>query len=231
MRMLVRISFGEWHQITIKSGSIMKYVSIISLILFCILANACSTTIPLQTNLSDQTLLMAENKNIKANFVLNSEVPDGKIQQVYILKNGNRSGSKEFDYKSETAFKQMWSSYFDNKFNNFSNDEMKITVTLKDLYLEEQSSTSIGGQLLTGNNKSNVEAAGVVNVEVEYKGETYQNEFKVSSSDYQETQSTSYGTFSKENPMEQRSTLLQNTLNRSIIQFDNFIRQVLTANE
>ena len=108
---------------------------------------------------------------------------------------------------------------------------MKITATLKDLYLEEQSSSSIGAQLFTGNNKSNVEAVGIINVEVEYKGETYQNEFEVSSSEYQETQSTEYGTFSKKNPMEQRSTLLQNTLNRSIIQFDNFIRQVLSANE
>lgn len=209
----------------------MKYFPIVTLILFSILANACSTTIPLQTNLSDQTLLMAENKNINADYVLNSEMPDGKIQQVYFQKNGNRSGSKEFDYKSETAFKQMWTSYFDNKFNDFSDDEMKITTTLKDLYLEEQSSTSIGGQLLTGNNKSNIEAVGVVNVVIEYKGETYQNEFKVSSSDYQETQSTNYGTFSKENPMEQRSALLQNTLNRSIIQFDNFVRQILSASE
>lgn len=209
----------------------MKYASIATLILFSILANACSTTIPLQANLSDQTLLMAENKNIKANYVLNSEVPDGTIQQVYILKNGNRSGSQEFEYKSETAFKQMWTSYFDNKFNNFASDEMKITATLKDLYLEEESSTSIGGQLLTGNSKSDVEAVGIVNVEVEYNGETYQNEFTLSSSEYQETQSTKYGTYSKENPMEQRSTLLQNTLNRSVIQFDNFIRQILSADK
>lgn len=205
--------------------------SISIIILFTFLATGCSTTIPLQTNLSDQTLLMAENKNIKADYVLNSEVPDGTIQQVYYLKNGNRGNSQEFNYKSETAFKQMWTSYFDNKFNDFSNDQVKITATLKDLYLEQQSSTSIGAQLFTGNNKSNVEAVGVVEVELEYEGETYQNEFKVSSSDYQETQSTNYGTFSKENPMEQKSTLLQSTLNRSIIQFDNFMGQVLAANE
>lgn len=192
---------------------------------------ACSTTIPLQSNLSDQTLLMADNKNIKADFVLNSEIPDGKIQQVYFLKNGNRSGSKEFDYQSETAFTQMWSSYFDNKFNKFSKDEMKITSILKDLYLEEQSSSSIGAQLLTGNNKSNVEAVAIIEVEVEYKGETYRNEFNITSSDYQETQSTEYGTFSQKNPMEQRSILLQTTLNRSVIQFDNFIRQILSAQE
>ncbi len=199
--------------------------------LVSIIFAACSTTIPLQSNLSDQTLLMADNKNIKADFVLNSEIPDGKIQQVYFLKNGKRSGSKEFDYQSETAFTQMWSSYFDNKFNKFSKDEMKITSILKDLYLEEQSSSSIGAQMLTGNNKSNVEAVAIIEVEVEYKGETYRNEFNVSSSDYQETQSTEYGTFSQKNPMEQRSILLQSTLNRSVIQFDNFIRQILSAQE
>jgi len=209
----------------------MKYSSVTTLIFFCILATACSSTIPLQTNLSDQTLLNAENKNIKADYVLNSEVPDGTIQQVYFRKNGNRSGDKEFEYKSETAFKQMWSSYFDNKFNDYADDQMRITATLKDLYLEQQSSTSVGAQLLTGNQKSNVEAVGVVSVEVAYEGETYKDEFEVSSSDYQETQSTEYGTFSKENPMEQRSTLLQSALNRSIVQFDNFIRQVMTANE
>lgn len=209
----------------------MKNSSIAILIIFAILMTACSTTIPLQTNLSDQTLLNAENKNIKADFILNSEVPDGTIQQVQFMKNGNRSGDKEFEYKSETAFKQMWSSYFDNKFSNFADDEMKITATLKDLYLEEQSSSSIGAQLLTGNSKSNVEAVGVVNVEVKYKGEIYEDEFEVSSSDYQETQSTQYGTIAKENPMEQRSTLLQNTLNRSIVRFDNLTSQILAANE
>lgn len=209
----------------------MKYNLIMLIMLASTIFTACSTTIPLQSNLSDQTLLMADNKNIKADFVLNSEIPDGKIQQVYFLKNGNRSGSKEFDYQSETAFTQMWSSYFDNKFNKFSKDEMKITSILKDLYLEEQSSSSIGAQLLTGNNKSNVEAVAIIEVEVEYKGETYRNEFNITSSDYQETQSTEYGTFSQKNPMEQRSILLQTTLNRSVIQFDNFIRQILSAQE
>lgn len=210
---------------------LIKYFSIAIFILFTILTTGCSSTIPLQTNLSDETLLNAENKNIKVDFDLNSEVSDGEIEQVYYKKNGNKSGSQEFEYKSETAFKEMWASYFDNKFNDFADDEMKVTATLKDLHLEQQSSSSVGAQLLTGNQKSDVEAVGVVNVKVEYKGETYKDEFKMSSSEYQETQSTEYGTFSKENPMEQRSTLLQNTLNRSIVQFDNYIRQIMAANE
>lgn len=209
----------------------MEQRTIHLLILFSILVTSCSTTIPLQSNLSDQTLLMAENKNIKADFLLESDIPDGTVRQIYFLKNGNESGSQEFNYRPETAFKQMWTSYFDNKFNSFARDEMRITATLKDLYLEQQSSTSIGAQIFTGNEKSNVEAVAIVHVEVDYDGYLYENEFKVSSSEYQETQSTNYGTFSRENPMEQRSRLLQNTLNRSIIQFDNFVRQIMTADE
>lgn len=136
------------------------------LLLVVLLANACSSTIPLQTNLSDQTLLMAENKNIKANVELITEVPNGQVEQIYFLRNGNRSSSQVFENQSETAFRNMWSAYFDNKFNSFSRDEMDIKVTLKELFLSEQSATSIGSQLLTGHNKSNVEAIGVFHVEV-----------------------------------------------------------------
>jgi hypothetical protein len=209
----------------------MKNMSFVIVMTAALFVGACSTTIPLQSNLSDQTLLMAENKNIKVNVDLVSLVPNGQIEQVYFLKNGSRSSAQKFDYQSETAFRNMWNAYFENKFNSFSKTEMDVKVTLKELYLSEQSATSIGAQLLTGNSKSNVEAVGVFMVEVQYKGETYQNELKVSSSEYQETQATNYGTFAKNNPMEQRAQLLQNTFNRSIIQFDNFIRQMLTAGE
>jgi hypothetical protein len=203
------------------------YVGLMSVLL----VSACSTTIPLQSNLSDQTLLMVENKNIKVIVDLVSLVPNGEIEQVYFLKNGSRSSAQKFEYQSETAFRNMWNAYFENKFNSFSKTEMVVKVTLKELYLSEQSATSIGTQLLTGNSKSNVEAVGLFVVEVQNNGETYQNELKVSSSEYQETQSTNYGVFTKKNPMEQRALLLQNTFNRSIIQFDNFIRQILTAED
>jgi len=200
------------------------------------MASACSTTIPLQSNLNNQTLLEAHNKNIKADFVLNSNVTNGKIKEIYIKKNGKRSGSKEFDYKSTTAFKKMWSSYFDNKFNKFAKDEMKINVTLKNLYLKQHFTTSTGHAILTGmlgaaDSKSHVDAVGDINVVVKYKGKTYKKEFNPSTSDYQETQSTNYGTFSKKNSMEQRSILLEKTLNKSIVQFDNFVRQILASDK
>lgn len=194
-----------------------------------IFVSACSTTIPLQSNLSDQTMLMADNKNIKANYTLTSEVSDGLIDEVYVQKNGTRSTTKNLEYASETAFNNIWSSYFSNKFNDFSRDTMYINVNLMDLYLKETSSTSIGATLFTGNSKSNVEAITKVFVEVEYKGETFKNEFEVSSSGYQETQSTEFGTYSKNNPMEQKAQLLEGSLNRAIIQFENFVSQIINA--
>lgn len=168
----------------------MKNLIALSLLLF--LVNACSTTIPLQSNLSDQTMLMADNKNIKANYTLSSEVSDGLIDEVYVQKNGNESTTQRLEYASETAFNNIWSSYFSNKFNDFSKDTTYINVNLVDLYLKETSSTSMGATFFTGNSKSNVEAITKVFVEVEYKGETFKNEFEVSSSGYQETQSTEF---------------------------------------
>jgi major membrane immunogen (membrane-anchored lipoprotein) len=214
----------------------MKYRTTITLIFCCILATACSTTIPLQTILNSQTLLEAKNKNIKADFTLNSKVPKGKITEYFYKKNGKKSNTKDFDYKSTTAFKKMWSSYFDNKFNDFSDDKMKINVTLNDLYLKQQMTTSTGHAILTGmfgaaDSKSNVEAVADITLIMEYKGNSYKKEFNPSTSDYQETHSTNYATFSKKNPTEQRAVLLQNVLNKSIIQYDNFVNQVLVADK
>lgn len=66
---------------------------------------SCAITIPLQSNLSDQTLLLAENKNIKANYTLKSNVPDGNISFVSVTKNGSETVNNEsHEYASETAF-------------------------------------------------------------------------------------------------------------------------------
>lgn len=203
--------------------------NLFTLILLSIFVSACSTTIPMQSSLSDQTMLMADNKNIEANYSLTSNVPNGKITEVYVQKNGNERSSQRLDYASETAFNNIWSSYFSNKFNDFSDETMNVNISLNELYLKETSATSMGVTFLTGNAKSNVEAITEVYVEVDYNGEKYQNEFQVSSSDYQETQSTQYGTFSNTNPMQQKSQLLESSLNKAVIQFDNFVNSILSS--
>lgn len=60
-------------------------------VIVVLLTTAYSTIIPLQSGLSDQTLLMAENKIIKADYVVNSGMPDGKIEKVYFSKKSWRS--------------------------------------------------------------------------------------------------------------------------------------------
>lgn len=190
---------------------------------------SCVTTIPLQSNLSDQVMLMANNKNIQAVVTLTSDVPNGPINSVYIMRNGSQTTSQAGEYQSETAFKNIWNSYFDSKFNRFSSETMIVSVRLVDLYLKQTSATSLGVEILTGNAKSTVEAISKIFVEVEYRGQTFANEFDVTASDYRETQSTQYGTFANTNPTQQISLLLQSTLNRSVIQFDNFIASILNS--
>jgi hypothetical protein len=194
--------------------------------------SSCSVTIPLQSNLSDQTMLLAENKNIKANYTLVSKVPDGYMPYVSIQKNGTETPNNSFYiYASETAFKKIWSSYFSGKFNNYSKDQMDIAVTLKDLKLREQAATSVGMTMLTGNSTVNVEAAVTVHVIVDYHNKRYENQFEVTASDYNESQQMSYGTYNytanQTNPTQQKSKLLESCLNKSIIQFENFLRSIM----
>ena len=208
----------------------MKHILIF---IACLLTlSSCSVTIPLQSNLSDQTMLLAENKNIKANYTLVSKVPDGYLPYVAVQKNGTETPNNSFYiYASETAFKKIWSSYFSGKFNNYAKDQMDVTVTLKELKLREQAATSMGMTMLTGNSTVNVEAAVTVHVIVDYHSKRYENQFEVTASDYNESQQMAYGTYyytvNQTNPTQQKSKLLESSMNKSIIQFENFLRSIM----
>ncbi|GGE09117.1 hypothetical protein [Psychroflexus salis] len=196
---------------------------------------SCAVTIPMQSNLSDQTMLLAKNKNIKANYNLKSNVVDGPIALTSVTRNGNESSNQgSLEYASETAFKRMWSAYFSSKFNDYADDEMDVLVELVDLRLRKQSGTSIGESMLTGNTKYNVEAIAVVYFSVNYEGKNYENEFEVVASDYNESQSmqsgNNYYTANQTNPTQQKSKLLESCLNKSIIQFENFVSSVILNN-
>jgi hypothetical protein len=197
---------------------------------------SCSVTIPLQTNLSDQTMLLAENRNIKANYTLVSNIPDGFIPYVSVLKNGSETiNNSSYKYGSESAFKKIWNSYFSSKFNTYSKDQMDIEVTLKDLKLKEQAATSIGMTMLTGNTKVNVDAIVTIHVLVNYHGEKYENQFEVNASDYNESQQMKSGNYhyttNQNNPTQQKAKLLESCLNKSVIQFENFLRSIMLTDK
>lgn len=207
----------------------MIKLSIIPIVLLFL--TSCVTTIPLQSNLDNQTLLLAENRNIKADYTLSSDVPNGYLTLKNTLLDGSQTERNNvYQYQSETAFNNIWKAYFDSKFNAYSDESMKITVRLKDMYVENQLATSVGMQVLTGNNKRNVSANALIAVEVDYLGENYKNEFSVTASDYNETQTgtigSSYYSVSETNPTRQVSMLLESALNKSIVQFENFLRAI-----
>lgn len=193
---------------------------------------SCSATIPLQASLNDQTMLLADNKNIKIEYTLDSNIPNGPITVTTIQKNGNaRDRNDVLEYESATAFFRIWESYFSNKFNDYSEDVMDVNVDLVDLKLIQKSATSIGATMFTGNVKFNLDALAKVHVVVNYHGEKYENEFEVIASDYNETQTyssgNSYYTASETNIMKQRAKLLESALNKAVIQFENFVSSVI----
>lgn len=197
---------------------------------------SCSVTIPVQSNLSDQTMLLAENRNIKADYVLTSNIPDGFISYVSVLKNGAETwNNSTYKYASETAFKKIWNSYFASKFNSYSKDNIKIEITLKELKLREQAATSIGMTMLTGNTKVNVEAIATFYIIVTFHEKKYENQFEVNASDYNESQQMKAGNYyyttNQNNPTQQKSKLLESCLNKSVIQFENFLRSVMLSDK
>lgn len=206
---------------------------IFSLCLLAFIAS-CSVTIPLQTNLSEATMLMAKNKDINVTYDLISEVPNGYITYYSVMKNGKEQRYDEsYKYESATAFEKVWSSYFQSKFNNYSKNQMKVEVVMQRLELRQKSSTSVGFEILTGNSKMTVEAEASFYVKVDYRGKTLQKDIKVNVSDYNESQTVrignNYFTSTQTNPTQQKAILLQNCLNRAVIEFDNFISSTIVA--
>ena len=205
---------------------------IIVLSFLALLLTSCSSTIPLLTNLNDQTMLIADNKNIEADYNLVSNVTDGYITLRSVMKNGkSKENTQAFEYASTTAFTRLWDSYFSSKFNDYSDNKMDIKIELLDLFLIEKSASSVGSQFLTGNIKFNVDAVAVIHVYTTYKGKDYENEFEVNASGYNEIQNMRSGNSTYSNPMQQRAKLLESCLNKSIIQFDNFVSNVILESE
>ncbi|NPD47576.1 MULTISPECIES: hypothetical protein [unclassified Lentimicrobium] len=205
-------------------------------ILMMMSITSCTVTIPMQSNLSDQLMLMGENRNIYPNISLTSDQADGPINLVSAQKNGHETVSNSYyQYASETAFKNLWNSYFSAKFNSYSKDTINIKVHLKSLVLKQQLTTSIGGTMFTGNSKYNNEAAAVVQVSILYHGENYETQFQVVASGYNESQMNSYGntyyTTNAANPTGQMAQILESALNKSIIHFENYLESVVTADQ
>ena len=207
-------------------------------ILFSILIlTACGNRIPLQANTSNQSLqsiidkqnlMTIYDKELKADYKLSTSFQADKIDLVQITKNGSKTVKEDaFEYASDKALKTFFNEYFDNKFNEFSDDVMSINIEMNDLYLEKKFSTSTGATILTGNSNYSMNAIGSFEVQITYKQKDYNKEFEVAASDYNEFESFSAYSFIQKNSTEQNSLILQACFNRAIIKTDNVISNVL----
>ncbi|MBA7493870.1 hypothetical protein ES702_04435 [subsurface metagenome] len=210
--------------------------NLIVMLCVCCIAISCTVTIPMQTNLSDQTMLLAENKNINANTTISSNIPDGFLKYTAISKNGNETPNNDWlKYPIETAFKKIWNGYFSAKYTEYSKDTMVVMLVLEDFYFRDQSATSMGGAMFTGNVKTSLEATSVISAIIIYHNETYHKKVEVSTSDYNEFQQmkagNTYYTSSQTNPTQQKSDLIDACLNKGIVQFENFVNSVLITDK
>jgi len=211
----------------------------IILLLLLTITTSCSSLIPLQANLDNQTLLLTESKDILAQYQLDSKIKDGELEHKVFLKNGKKSSSGSTDkYQSETAFKKIYKSYLLSKFNSYSDSKIKINIMLVDLKLVTNFTTSTM-IMLNGQSKYTRKAIGNFYVKIVYNGKEYQKDIQVSVDGYNETTTSttnnyrgqpSYNRNSISNPTQQKSKLLENMFNKSIIQVDKYLDFIISKN-
>lgn len=207
---------------------------IFNFLLIAVVSTSCSVTIPIRTRLSDQTMLFIENRNIKVNYTIASNIPDGFISYVSYFKIGLLDNSSH-KYAAESAFKEIWNLYFSSKFNPTSKNLMDVEVTLKDLKIREREETATGMRLLMGKTKINIDVLATIYVLVNYQGKKYENQFDVNASDFNELRPMNsgnlrYTTYQKD-PIELKAKLLEICLNKSVVKFENFLESIMHADK
>jgi len=207
---------------------------IFTFLVIAIVLTSCSVTIPVRTSLSDQTMLFMENRNIKVNYTIASNIPDGFISYVSVHKNGSETlDNRSHKYAVESAFKKIWNLYFTSIFSPNSKNLMDIEVTLKDLKMREQEETSKG--VLIVKTKVNIDALAIIYVLVNYQGKKYENQFEVNSSDFNELRQMNSGNFRYEtyqkDQTELKAKLLEICLNKSVAKFENFLESIMHADK
>lgn len=202
------------------------------LLTICLILSSCVTKIPAVANLNQNTILMADNKKLKANYELINKLEPNYIEFVSVQRNGKEYPNDNlFEYDSDVAMDRVWSSYFQNIFNEYAEDEITIIVTLNRLAIYDFMTNSTGNFMLTGNTKSNVEAIADYTFEILYNGDIFKKDIQVKTSDYNETQQMSSGSYSysvsQKNPTQQKAAILEGCFNRGVILFDNYLTSII----
>lgn len=197
-----------------------------------LLASSCVTTLPLQSNLNDNTLLMSKNKNLKVTYDISSDIKDGLILCEFVQKNGKiQNNTNAFQCPIESALKSIWKNYFESKFNESAREEINVIIKQTNFFLKDQATTSIGVTMVTGNSQSMDEAHSSIEITIIYQGQKYKKTFDIVTNEFQESQIHTNGyysyTSSYHNPTEQKTRLVENCLNKGIVLFDSYINSIL----
>ena len=77
----------------------------------------------------------------------------------------------------------------------------------------------------------NVEAIGDFYVKVEFRGKVFEKDIAVNVSEYNDVRTGTVGsiayTSNAVNPTQQKSKLLESCLNRSVLEFENFLKSIM----
>ncbi|MCF7839761.1 MAG: hypothetical protein K9N22_03190 [Candidatus Marinimicrobia bacterium] len=121
----------------------------ISVLAMIVVIAGCATPLPVTSTLNDFVMMNTKaNSGITIAYSFKSEVKDSTIIPYTEGKTAPVMGHSGYTHTSTAAIGRMINDYISNKFMNLDpGADTKLSVTLKDFWLEEYS-TSSGGKML-----------------------------------------------------------------------------------
>lgn len=181
------------------------------LILFLVFFYSCSVNIPSSTYLKDNII---EDKNVQVKYTISSDIKDGIIEYY----NEDLNIIKKYKYNVESNFNSIWKEYFNKKYNKYSKDIIFINVNQIDFFIIES--------------KKFIGVYSKININIKYNDLIYNDIFEISSNDNEFVVIYNDGIYYriiKYSP-EQKSKLIDDCFNNSILIIDKHIDNILKNN-
>ena len=138
------------------------------------------------------------------------------------LELGN-SGNQTYTLAANGVFSEQWESYVAGSFNAEAPEAMELEVILLSVAINENIADPNDGTLKTGTTEF-TSAIVTVQVNAEYAGERFSDQFEITKSKYKEKQTSGYGgapsPFDSNDLDALRVSLIKDAIEKSVVEVD-----------
>ncbi|HBD42897.1 MAG TPA: hypothetical protein DC011_04250 [Bacteroidetes bacterium] len=147
------------------------------------------------------------------------------------LELGN-SGNQTYTLAANGVFSEQWESYVAGSFNAEAPEAMELEVILLSVAINENIADPNDGTLKTGTTEF-TSAIVTVQVNAEYAGERFSDQFEITKSKYKEKQTSGYGgapsPFDSNDLDALRVSLIKDAIEKSVVEVDKALTAFMSV--